>query len=236
MKPLIGVAMTMSQVNKGYFEVNSTYLNRVVEAEGIPLVIPANIGLMDCKQVIQKIDGLLLPGGIDIDPALYGEEAVPKVTYIERDFDLVEIELTRLAREYKKPVFGICRGIQIINVAFGGTLYQDIPSQYKNEICHMQNWDNTDYPIHKVILSENSHISKILGKTVIETNSHHHQSVKRVAEGFNITGRACDGVIEAIESEDGLVIGVQWHPEKLASRFGEPEKLFKAFIEKCKGN
>lgn len=232
MKPIIGITSNTNRKNRRRYTTNATYIERIIEVGGLPLLIPSKIGLDDCRQIIQKIDGLLIPGGGDILPLLYNEEPHPKVTYTIKNEDLFEMELVKLAKKYDKPVLGICRGVQIINVAFGGDLYQDIPSQYKDEICHRQSRENTAEPMHRVYLTEDSILSKILDKSVIDVNTLHHQSVKDVAEGFNVVGKSADGVIEAIESKDGRIIGVQWHPEILAPKFKEFENLFRNFVEK----
>lgn len=234
MKPIIGVTSITNPENKRVYEVECRYLESIIESGGIPQIIPTNIELEDCRQIISRIDGLLIPGGMDVNPLSYGEDPHPTVNYSIKQHDKVEIELVRLAREHKKPVIGICRGAQIINVAFGGNLYQDIPSQYKNEICHSQVLRNSDETTHIVIIEENSYIRKLLGKQVLEVNSIHHQSIKRVAEGFNVAARARDGIIEAIESTDGMIIGFQWHPEKLYYVSEESQKLFRDFVERCK--
>lgn len=233
MKPIIGIISNATKEDRGVFKTNATYIKRIKESGGLPFIIPSNIDLEDCKQIIQQIDGLLIPGGGDIVPELFGEETHPLVVSARRADDLFEIKLVELAKEYSKPIIGICRGAQIINVAFGGTLYQDIPSQYKNEICHRQSEYNRDEPIHKVYLEENSYIMKILGKSTIGVNSFHHQSVKDIGEGLNVAGRAADGVIEAIESENGMIIGLQWHPERLTTKYEEFKDLFVYFIKKC---
>lgn len=234
MKPIIGVTSITYPDNKRVYTIECRYIESVILSGGIPILIPSNIDLDDCKQIIKDLDGLLLPGGMDLNPLSYGEDPHPTVKYSVRQHDRIEIELARLAKEYKIPVLGICRGAQIINVAFGGNLYQDIPSQYKNEICHDQVLSNADETTHMIDLDENSYTGKLLKKSVMEVNSVHHQGIRTVAEGFNVVARARDGLIEAIESEDGLIRGYQWHPEKLIYVSEESQILFKDFIEKCK--
>jgi len=234
MKPIIGVTSITNPDNKRVYEVECRYLESIVESGGIPEIIPTNIKLEDCRQIISRINGLLIPGGMDINPLTYGEDPHPTVRYSIKQHDKIEIELVRLAREYNIPVIGICRGAQVINVAFGGNLYQDIAIQFKNEICHRQVLSNFDETTHIVVIEENSYIGRLLGKQILEVNSHHHQSIRRVAEGFSVAARARDGVIEAIESTDGMIIGIQWHPEKLFYVSEESQKLFRDFIGRCK--
>lgn len=234
MKPIIGVTAITNPENKRVYEVECRYLESIIKSGGIPQIIPTNIQLEDCRQIIKTIDGLLIPGGMDVSPLSYGEDPHPTVTYSIKQHDKIEIELVKLAREYDIPVIGICRGAQIINVAFGGNLYQDIPSQYKNEICHNQVLSNSDETTHVITIEENSYIGRLLNKQVLEVNSIHHQAIRRVAEGFNVVARARDGIVEAIESIDGKIIGFQWHPEKLFYVSEESQVLFKGFIERCR--
>ncbi len=234
MKPIIGIISNPIIENRAIYKINATYIERTVEAGGIPLAIPSKINLADCERIISTIDGLIIPGGGDILPELFGEETHPKVIYALKEVDLFEMELIRLARKHNKPLLGICRGAQLINVAFGGTLYQDIPSQYKDEVCHVQSWNNIDHPMHKVYLEEDSNLYKIFGETVLDVNTLHHQSVKDLGQGLRIVGKAKDGVVEAIETEDGMIIGVQWHPENLVPNYKEYMKIFEYLIEKSK--
>lgn len=233
MKPIIGVTAFLNEETKKIYKTNSSYIEAIIESGGIPFMIPTVVDIANCRQIVGHLDGLLVPGGPDVTPSLYNEEPCPQVTYARKKVDLVEIELIRLAKEYNKPIFGICRGIQIINVAFGGSLYQDIASQYKNEMCHRQNPNITDEPTHKVYLEKNSHIAKIIKDTVIEVNSYHHQAVKDLAEEFKAVGWAKDGVIEAMESQDAKIMAVQWHPELMTKRYEHSKGLFDAFIAKC---
>lgn len=234
MKPIIGVTACRNEETKKIYKTNTSYVEAILQSGGIPMMLPAVGEVSYCQQIIQHLDGLLVPGGPDVAPSLYNEEPCPQVNYVRKDVDLFEVELIRLAKEHNKPILGICRGIQIINVTFGGSLYQDLASQYKNELCHRQNANITDEPTHRVYLEENSHIAEILKATVAEVNSYHHQAVRDVAEGFTITGRAKDGVIESIESQDGWIIGVQWHPELMTQRFQQSKGLFDAFVEQCR--
>lgn len=234
MIPLIGMTALLNEETKKTYATSAGYVESVILSGGIPLMIPPSENMDLCKEIIQKLDGLLIPGGPDVSPSIYNEEPYPGIGYFRKNVDLFEIEMVRLAVELNKPVLGICRGMQLINVAFGGSLYQDLPRQYKNEICHAQNINIRDEPTHKVYLEESSYISKLLKSTVIEVNSYHHQAVKNTGHGLNIVGKSKDGVIEAIESSDGSIIGVQWHPELMIHRFKQFQNLFSNFISKCR--
>lgn len=234
MKPIIGIVSNPLSENRSIYKVNATYIERVIEAGGLPLAIPSKISLKDCERIIASIDGLIIPGGGDILPELFGEETHPRVKYALKDVDIFEMEMIRLAKKDEKPVLGICRGAQLINVAFGGSLYQDIPSQYVNEVCHMQSTYNLDHPMHKVYLEEESNVYRIFGERVLDVNTLHHQAVKDIGQGLKVVGRAKDGVVEAIESEDGMIIGLQWHPENLAPNYKIYMKIFDYLIEKSR--
>lgn len=236
MNPVIGITASLDEGTKKAYKTNFGYVDSIILSGGIPMMIPVAGDVSNCRHIIHLMDALLIPGGEDVSPSLYNEEPIPQVTHTRKSVDIFEIEMIRLAREYNKPILGICRGMQVINVAFGGSLYQDIAVQYRNEICHSQSTEVADEPTHKVYLKENSHIAEILKANVVEVNSHHHQAVKNIAENLIVSGQSKDGVIEAIESQDGRIIGVQWHPELMVRKSRHSENLFRAFIAKCGQN
>ena len=230
-KPRIGlICFVFQSISVRNYMIQKGYVMGIIDAGGIPVLIPVTEDPSRCAEYMDMIDGLLVPGGEDIAPEYYGEDPVPQVNYINRDKDRYDFELIRLAREQKKPIFGICRGFQVLNVAFGGSLYQDIPSQVPGSICHSQSQDLRNVPTHKVTMDENSVLGKILGKEIY-TNSFHHQGIKKVGEGLRIVGSTNDGIPEALESEDGLVYAVQWHPEDLYADYPVFKGLFTRLIE-----
>jgi len=230
-KPLIGMTSFLS-MDKETYTTKVHYVDVIKRAGGIPVQLPATDKEHGAR-LIEAIDGLLIPGGADVSPSLYGEEPCPAVTLFRRENDLFEFELIRLAQAAGKPILAICRGMQVVNVAFGGTLYQDIPSQYGTKQGHYQRPEIRDEPAHKVWLTPGSKLAEIFGKDVVEVNTYHHQAVKDLAEGFLPVWKAADGLLEAMESEDGLIWCVQWHPEGMTPRFEEYTRLFKAFVERC---
>ena len=194
------------------------YIDAVIEAGGVPLVLPLTGDMAALRGMFEAIDGLVLTGGVDMAPALYGEEPHPRLGMVHAERDAAELPLARWAATEGKPVFGICRGIQVLNVALGGTLYQDLETQRPGPIDHEVSvkhecWDSLD---HGLRLAHNSRLAELLGATEVEVNSLHHQAVKDLAPGLRIVGHAPDGVVEAVEGTNGhFIVGVQCHPEQL---------------------
>lgn len=235
-KPIIGISGSIIIDQGGRFPgykrsyVNDDYIQSVINAGGIPFIIPVNSDMNVIKQQIEQLDGLILSGGHDVNPLLYGEEPTTKQGTIFPERDQFDQQLIRTAVALDKPAFAICRGIQILNATFGGTMYQDLSYIEDSYIKHDQ-YAGPSLASHTVSVEEGSYIHKVFGSTVM-TNSFHHQAIKDVAPGFKVTARAKDGVIEAIEKEgNGIVIGVQWHPEMMTKDHEKMAELFKVFIE-----
>lgn len=233
-KPLIGV---LSSEYKKRSAASSTYIEAVRRAGGIPVVIPM-LEKEDLYAVIKHMNGILLPGGEDVSPERYGENPEPKLGKVTPKRDEFDIAAIKIAHKYGLPILGICRGEQIINVAFGGSLYQDLPTlNPTSEINHRQK-DPGSVTTHMVNIANNSHLRAILGCEKMPVNSHHHQAVKKVAPGFTVVATAEDGVVEAIENfSHGYILGIQFHPEKLLNSEGGEKYLpiFQDFIKAAKG-
>ena len=231
-KPIIGVSATESSPASA----PSTYVNAVKRAGGVPVVIPITSDSTQIAAILEVVDGIVMTGGADIDPLKYlGEEpvrALGEITPLRDEFDIM---LIRMAVRRGLPLFGICRGEQILNVAFGGSLYQDIPSQAGAYIKHNQDAPGS-YGTHSITIEENSLLRSLLGKESVAVNSFHHQAVKEPAPGFKVTAKSKDGIVEAIEMEGtDKVWGTQFHPESFVNAgddFFLP--LFRHLIEKAK--
>lgn len=234
--PIIGVS---SVANESSTSAPLTYINSIKRAGGVPLVIPMTSDTVELARILEVIDGLVMTGGEDIDPLKwFNEEPVRALGKIAPERDEFDITLIRMAVEKGLPVLAICRGEQALNVAFGGTLYQDIPSQVDGTfVKHSQNAPST-YGTHTIDIDKNAKLYTMLGSESVAVNSYHHQAVKDVAKGFKITARAKDGVVEAIEKEgDQFVVGVQFHPEGMVSRGDDTFlPLFEAFIKASEAN
>lgn len=233
MKPVIGI--TGHYTREELFDavkVDRHYVEAVKSAGGIPLVIPVLEESYLAKDVLGRMDGLLLTGGPDVLPMLFDENPHVRIGSIDAGRDKWEIALFMKAYEMDMPILGICRGIQIMNVALGGTLYQDIPSQLKLAHAHFAKDAPMDTLFHGIKIEPGLKLHEILGKSGIMVNSCHHQALKMVAKEFAIGAVANDGVIEAIEaSGKNFVAGVQWHPEALCRIHEEHAKIFEAFLE-----
>ena len=217
--PIIGISG--AHATGGATQMNATYIESVLRAGGVPVILPINDNPEVLKKMVASIDALIMTGGEDVDPLkYYNEDPIPAQGEINPERDAFDIALVKIAMERGIPIFGICRGHQVMNVAFGGTLYQDIPSQIRssNLLKHRQQapvW----YGTHRVELERNSLMAKLLGKTTVVTNSFHDQAVKDVAPGFIVTGRSSDGVVETMEMKGNpRVYSVQFHPEGPTSR------------------
>ena len=230
MKPIIGV--TVSENGKET-HVKDTYLQRISSAGGIPLILPSQL-VCDIDVLLPRIDGFLLTGGEDVDPRYFSEDPHYKLGTVTPRRDAFEIRLVKKLLQAKKPVFGICRGMQVIAVAAGGNMYQDLYEQrIETSIQHAQKAP-ASHPSHLIQLSVGSKLREIAGKEVIRVNSFHHQAVKDVPKSFIISAITNDGVIEGIESiMHPFLVGVQWHPEELQDAFSE--RLFKKFIIESSG-
>ena len=232
-KPVIGITAVTAFDEKLYAQARA-YAEAVWGAGGEVLFLPCNPDKSNCKQLVDLVDGLIAPGGHDVDPAFYGEEKLDVCGELFRFEDEYDMELIRETVKQGKPVLGICRGMQMINVLFGGSLYQDIPAQIDTTIKHSME-PPAHRTCHKCIVEKDTPLYELFGREEVGVNSHHHQAVKAVAPGFAVMGRAEDGIVEAIyDPNKPFVWGVQWHPERIWDIEESSAKLFEAFIEACR--
>lgn len=227
MAPVIGVTCDGDLEGRRIF-LNRAYLEAVREAGGIPVVLPPGPqGTVD--KYMEVIDGLLLTGGGDVDPAFFGQEPGEGLGRVWPERDEFELNLTRKALQVGKPVLALCRGMQVLNVAAGGTLYQDIGREVPGCWQHTQKKPRS-CPHHTVETVPGTLVARLLGPKA-RVNSMHHQAVRAVGQGLKVSARAGDGIIEAVEGTGkSFVIGVQWHPEELIKFYPEQRQLFQSFI------
>lgn len=227
MQPLIGI--TCGQERDGYF-VTYYYAQAVQAAGGMPVLLPFLEREEDLEYYHRLLDGLILSGGGDVDPIYFGEEPVPELGEICPERDRFELGLAKLFLTAPKPVLAICRGMQVLNIAAGGTLCQHLevkPGLVKHR-QHAPKW----YPTHDIEISPGSKLFDLLGGCqTIRVNSFHHQAIGKVAPGFKVNAWAKDGVIEGLERENGdFCLGVQWHPECMWEKDQSQLELFKALV------
>ncbi|RRK10929.1 gamma-glutamyl-gamma-aminobutyrate hydrolase family protein [Lactiplantibacillus garii] len=238
-KPIIGIAPGTLVVNSQMFPgrerdyVNRDFLRSITDNGGVPLVLPVTTDAETVNRYVSLIDGLLLCGGHDVAPFTYGEEALPKLGEIDPQRDAYEIALTKAVHAAHKPVLGICRGMQIMNAGYGGTIYQDVSYMPAGQgtLKHMQG-QTAAYGMHHVTVAPDSVLAGYLGATTLAVNSFHHQTLHKIAPGFKTVATAPDQVIEAIEATDGgLQLGVQWHPEMMQQVNTVEARLFAGFVK-----
>lgn len=236
-KPIIGISGSRIIDQQGPFPgyhrsyVNEDYVDSVIQNGGIPYIIPFNEDPAVTKAQLANVDGLILSGGHDVDPRLYGEESLPAIGAIWPQRDAFDMLLLQEAEKHHKPVLGICRGAQILNVAHGGSLYQDISYRDEPTLKHSQG-HTPDLETQSITLTPGSYLANLFGKDQLSVNSFHHQLIKKVGKGLHAVAQAKDGVIEGLENEDGSILGVQWHPEMLHRSDQEMNKLFSDLVNK----
>lgn len=211
--------------------VNSAYVKGVLRAGGLPVIIPCFGDPDVISGQVEICDGFLFTGGGDIDPSQYGEEPDSRLGEIDPELDAFQLSLYVEVEKSGKPVLGICRGLQIINTARQGNLYQDINNQIPNSYQHLQSGKRS-HSVHKVAVDEGTKLYGILGQSEVSVNSLHHQSIRQLGKGLKVSAKAGDGVIEAIESGD-KIIGVQWHPEDMIDSSEVMNVLFQWLVNQA---
>lgn len=241
-KPLIGCTTYQKSIPESphlqIIGLMPSYIEAVKAAGGIPVLIPLTLAEEDLQAVFQRVDGILLPGGGDIDPRLYQDEVTGLSKRIDANRDRTEILLTRTAVTHNKPILAICRGIQVMNVALGGTLWEDLDTQRFDGLHHDFNGPQARTHIaHHVRINPNSRLAQVMGSTQPGVNSLHHQGLRDVAPEASTVATAPDGLVEAIEIPGHpFAVGVQWHPENLVFNDQHMLALFQGLVEASKNS
>jgi putative glutamine amidotransferase len=231
--PIIGITTSAERTDKGADRafVNAAYLRAIQRTGGVPLLLTPFHSVESLARL--RVDGLLLTGGGDIDPARFGEAPHPKTDLISAERDTLELEhVTRQAIDQGVPLLAICRGLQVVNVALDGTLHQHVPDVFGESIAHSQGGARS-YASHEVTIEPGTRLASLAGGERVRVNSFHHQAIKDLGEGLKAVAWADDKVVEAVELPDapGFVLAVQWHPEELVEQDAAALRLFQALVD-----
>jgi putative glutamine amidotransferase len=240
-RPIIGVpTQTLEEIPDQLprcWVMSQQYVRVLVAAGAVPWIVPLiQNDSATLRGIYDRLDGVFLPGGVDLHPSAYDERPHALLGRTDPDRDEVELTLTRWSLEDGKPLLAVCRGIQVVNAAAGGTVHQDLAAELPGAIKHdyfpHQGQYSRDLLVHDVEVAEGSRLAALLGASTVRVNSMHHQGIKRLAPGLRPTAYAPDGLIEGLESPNGhFLLGVQWHPEALVDRDPRMHRLFTAFVD-----
>ncbi len=238
-RPLIGIPMSSNIAHKERRRLEysgvATYTRALDLNGGAAIFIPLQLSDESLREVYEQLNGLLLAGGVDVHPKAYGEEVAPYCGEIDPLRDETELKLTDWALREQKPILAICRGIQLLNVAAGGSLLQDIESQHPDPIPHRKVTHRLENSPHQIVIEKDSRLAHAVGGTEIVVNSFHHQALKQVGDNLRVTARTSDQLIEAVEgSDDAFVLGVQFHPEMMIDEELRVQGIFRDFVTACR--
>jgi putative glutamine amidotransferase len=239
MRPLVGIPCHEDfrrESGRPIYCNNRAYSRAVESAGGIPILIPMLNDLTDLESLLIRLDGLVLSGGMDIQPSRYHEEPHPQLSEVDPRLDELELTLVHWALQANVPILGVCRGMQLLNVALGGSLYQDLEEEFPGSMVHCKRDLPRNTLIHSVHVEPRSLMEEALGTSEFWVNSLHHQGIKVPGRGVRISGRAEDGVAELLEVPGyRFVMGVQCHPEEIYTDEPACARLFSAFVKACSG-
>ena len=231
MKPIIGILAEVDDEKNN--RLAGAYAAAIEESGGVPILLPYVEKIDTLEGLIEICDGILFSGGADVDPARYGEEKSAACGNVQLLRDEHEIRVFERVIKTNKPILAICRGAQLVNVALGGSLYQDIPTELETEILHRQTEDR-NLPSHSVSVAENTPLFDMTREVRVAANSFHHQAIKRLGDGLRVMATADDGIIEAVYLEgDRYLYAYQWHPERLCNIDKNNRLIFDNFIAEC---
>ena len=234
MRPLIGIT-PLHDPRRGRLWILPHYPAALEEAGALPVLLPLTDDGEVLDQLSGRLDGLLLSGGHDVDPALYGQELLPCCGPLSPAKDRAELALLERFLRLDKPVLALCRGMQLLNVHLGGTLYQDLDTQFPTRVTHRQQ-PPYDLPVHAVSVRPGGLLYRIVGREQLAVNSYHHQAVRDTASPLSVQARAPDGIVEAVALPGArFVLGVQWHPEAMPREDESAAAIFSAFLSACGG-
>ena len=226
-KPIIGIT-SLHRNDEDRFLLPAAYVEAVVRAGGVPMVIPPCNA--DPEYLLGVVDGYVFSGGGDMDPAIYGGVKHDQVASVDRERDTYELALARCVINSKQPLLAICRGMQVVNVALGGSLHEHLPDHYGNSVVHRG--DDGQKVAHSVKVKPDSTLASLLKETEFTCPSYHHQCINEIAPGFEVVASATDGVVEAIESDQHpQIIAMQWHPEFTAKTAPVHQRPFDALVD-----
>lgn len=233
MKPIIGITTnnTTNSYGQPIVLLQRSYVKAVLDAGGVPLLIPSLVAEDGWDAVYSRLDGVLFSGGGDISLDYFRGDPHPRIDDVDPERDSVELKMVQAAAADGKPFLGICRGCQIVNVALGGTLYTHIPDQLPNALDHDYPGNKRTVLVHEVKIEEGTRVAEIYGDPIIKVNSLHHQGLKDIASALRVAGHSPDGLVEAVElPEHPFGLAVQWHPEWLTDQ-ESTRNLFRKFVE-----
>jgi putative glutamine amidotransferase len=233
MQPIIGITSFRSQniFGQPIAVLQESYLKAILQAGGVPVMIPSLLAGAGWEALYGRLDGILLSGGGDIALERFPGEAHPRIDEVDPERDAVELDLLHAAISDGKPFLGICRGCQLVNVGLGGTLYTHLPDQLPGALDHSYPGNLRTVLVHEVKIEEGTRFSEILGEPILRVNSHHHQGLKDIAPALRVAGHAPDGLVEAVELPDHpFGLAVQWHPEWLTDQ-AAARNLFSSFVK-----